>query len=129
MPSLALILKLSGLSILLIGALHLILGPGADALLGARLPAEIDPVRDSQNRFYGLIFACYGALAWLFGSDLRRYARVLDLLLLFLFLGGLARLLSIALVGWPTLPILLLLASELLLPPLLALWQRRELAS
>jgi hypothetical protein len=55
---LASFLKLVAPVFVLVGALHLVLGVGADALLGARLPAEAftDPALNSQNRFYGVAF-------------------------------------------------------------------------
>jgi hypothetical protein len=50
----------------LVGGLHLFLGLGADALLGAKISSEVmaDPALDSQNRFYGVSFMLYGSKCW-----------------------------------------------------------------
>ena len=110
-----------------VGALHLAFGLGADVMLGARLPAEVlnDAALDSQNRFYGVAFTIYGLLFWLCASDLHRYATVFRCLIWVFFAAGVARLVSIAVHGLPPPLVQLLLASELLLPPLLALWLSR----
>lgn len=113
-----------------VGCLHLVLGLGADALLGAHLPPGVmaDPVLDSQNRFYGVSFMIYGALLWVCASDVRRYAPVFRLVAAFLFLGGVARVVAMALHGAPSVQVLGLLAIELVAPPLLLVWQRATLA-
>ena len=51
----SIVLKLSAPVFLMVGALHLALGLGAEALLGATVPpqAMADPGLDSQNIFYG----------------------------------------------------------------------------
>lgn len=127
MPTLPLLLKLLAPLFLAAGASHLLLGLGADALLGARLAAEVmaDPALDSQNRFYGVSFMLNGLLLWLVATDLPRYRPVLHCVLGVMFAGGLARWLSIALHGWPPAPVLLLLAVELVAPVLLAAWAAR----
>ena len=109
-----------------VALLHLTLGMGADALLGAQISAETmsDPGLDSQNRFYGVTFALYGAIFWLGSADIERYGPALAMAMLFFFLAGLARLVSVALLGWPPTLIGLLLASELLLPPTMWFWLR-----
>ncbi len=120
----AIILKVLAALFLMVGAVHLWLGVRADVLLGAKLPPEAlsDPALNSQNRFYGVAYGGYGVLLYLCATDLGRYAIVLDSVLLATFAGGLARLVSIATHGTPPPPILALLASELLLPPVLAGW-------
>lgn len=106
----------------------MLLGVGADALLGATLPpaALDDPTLNSQNRFYGTSYWIYGMLIWLYTRDTARYAVIFHLLLAMTFVGGLTRIVSVAINGWPSPPILLLSAVELILPPLLLLWQRRS---
>lgn len=106
------------------GLLHVVLGLRADQLLGAVISAQsiADPVLDSQNRFYGAAFMLYGVLLYLAATDLLRYQTLLRCLLGVFFIGGLARLVSIALVGVPGAWVIALMGSELLLPPLLWLW-------
>lgn len=117
--------------VFLVGALHLVLGVRAEVLLGANLPPETlrDATLDSQNRFYGVAFTLNGVLMMLCATDLPRYRGVLLCLLGVLFAAGLARLVSVATHGLPAAPVLALLASELLLVPLLALWAARIPAS
>jgi hypothetical protein len=59
------------------------------------------------------------------GTDLRRYASILRIVLAFFFLAGLARLISIVVIGMPSIAVLLLLATELIVPPVLWVWQGR----
>lgn len=106
---------------LLAGLVHIILGPGADVMLGANLPAGAlaDATLDSQNRFYGAAFMAYGALFWIMGRDIPRYRVTLNVLIGFFFLGGLVRIVSILLKGWPSDLVWALALSELVLPPIL----------
>jgi hypothetical protein len=126
---LALFLKIAAPIFVLIGALHLVLGVGADVLLGAKLPAEAlaDAALNSQNRFYGIAFSLYGVLLFLCATDLQRYATVLRCVLWVFFAAGLARLVSIATHGVPPPLVLALLVTELALPPILHLWLSKVL--
>ena len=122
MRSLVLVLRLLAPVFFIVGALHLVLGLGADALLGARVSAEAmtDPALDSQNRFYAVAFTLYGVLLFLCSTDIPKYATVLRCVLWVFFAAGLARFVSIALHGSPPPMIWLLLVGEVLPPPLLA---------
>ena len=126
------LLKLAAPIFVLVGTLHLVLGLGADVLLGAKLSQEAmsDPVLDSQNRFYGVSFTLYGVLLFLCASDLPKYKSVLRCVLWVFFAGGLARLVSLFAVGAPSVQVIVLAATELLLPPILLVWlSRLEAAS
>lgn len=125
----ALFLKAAAPVFLLVGALHLVLGVGADVLLGAKLPAEAlaDAALDSQNRFYGIAFTLYGVLLYLCATNLPKYASVLRCVLWVFFAAGLARLVSVATHGVPPALVLALLATELAMPPLLHLWLSKVL--
>ena len=127
MPHLNLCLKLLAPVFLVVGALHLCLGLAAENLLGANLPIEVltNATLDSQNRFYGVAFTLYGILLWLCASDLPKYATVLRCILAVSFASGLARVVSMVILGLPSPMVMALLASELLLPPLLWCWMRR----
>ena len=107
------------------------LGLNADLLLGAKVPNEFvrDPVLDSQNRFYGTCFALYGVLFILCSGDLDKYATVLRCTLWCFFAGGVARLVSIGIHGMPSTTVVALLASEMLLPPLMLWWLNHSRAA
>ncbi len=115
------LLKLTGLGCITVGLIHIGLGVEGELLLGAQLSAATiaDPVLDSQNRFYGAAFMLYGVLFYFCTRDLTRYQPVLHLCLLMFWVAGAARLVSIAVLGWPSQLILWLLVIELLLPPVL----------
>ena len=127
MRSLAIVLKLVAPLLLIVGALHLVLGLRADALLGARISAEViaDPALDSQNRFYGVAFTLYGVLLLLCSTNIPKYATVLRCVLWMFFAAGVARLVSIAIHGLPPPMIIALLIGEVVPPPLLASWLSR----
>ena len=121
-------LRIMALTIVLAGSSHLLLGVGAEALLGAKLSADTlaEPSLNSQNRFYGTSYMLYGVLLWVCTRDMDRYALIFRILLLMTFIAGLTRIISLILHGWPSPTIIALGASELLLPPVIALWQRRS---
>jgi hypothetical protein len=125
--NLALVLRILAFVVFLVGALHLALGVRADVLLGARAPAAAitDPTLDSQGRFHGVSFAVYGVLLLLGASDVRRYAVALRWALWVIFAAGLARLVSVAIYGFPPPPVVVLLVVELVVPPALIWWLSR----
>lgn len=127
MRTLAITLRWIAPIFFIVGALHLTLGLGAEVLLGANVPREAlaDPGLDSQNRFYGVAFTLYGVLLFLCSTDMNRYATVLRCVLWVFFAGGVARLVSIALHGVPPPLMVVLLISEVLLPPLIVYWLSR----
>jgi hypothetical protein len=128
---LQIVLKVISPFFVFVGVLHLGLGLNADVLLGANLSGDVlsDPVLDSQNRFYGIAFSAYGFLFYLCATDLVKYQAVLRTLLLVFFAAGCARIVSIMLHGLPSELVLLLLALELLLPPILIVWLARAISS
>ena len=122
-------LKLVLPAFVLVGLLHLMFGVSADVMLGAMLDANTvsDPVLDSQNRFYGVSFTSYGFLLYLCATDISKYHLVLRILLCVFFAAGCARLCSIATHGVPSIMVLSLLATEIVLPPLCIVWLSRTL--
>ncbi len=104
---------------ILAGAAGIVLGPG---FVGG--PAEERDLH-SQFRYLSGIFLGIGlAFLWTVPAIERR-TTVFRLLTACVVLGGLARLLSLVLIGAPTVPHLLGLVLELVVVPLLAVWQSR----
>lgn len=123
-------LKLASLVFFAVAAIHLVLGLGADQLLGAVVPAEAmtEPSLDSQNRFYGVSFAFYGVALYLCATDIIRFEPVLKAALAVFFLAGCARLVAWGIRGAPAPLVVALLVTELILPPALYIWLRKGLA-
>jgi hypothetical protein len=113
----------------LAGLTHLVLGPASDVMLGARSSDTLlsDPVLDSQNRFYGVVFMGYGALLYYCAMDVRSRATLFRIIAAFIFLGGVARLVSVGLRGVPSAPVVALTVIELAGMPLLLWWHARVL--
>ncbi|MFF3601487.1 DUF4345 domain-containing protein [Kitasatospora indigofera] len=112
--TLRVLVRLMGWSCVVIGLFHLALGNAA--IPGA---AHAGATIDSWGRFMGASFAGYG-LAWLWAARQRPVpAAAVRLLAGVFLLGGLGRLLSLALDGPPQWFQLVLAALELGLPPLL----------
>ncbi len=93
-----------------------LLGPG---FAGGGLAA------DSHGRYLSGLLLGLGLLAAWCALDLRRRGAVFDALGFVVAVGGLARLLGVALVGVPPWPHVLALAMELVVTPALVLWRRR----
>ncbi|MET8545586.1 DUF4345 domain-containing protein [Kitasatospora sp. NPDC004799] len=101
-----------GVACVAIGFLHILLG-------NAAMPgiADAGPTVGSFGRFMGAVFAGYGA-AWIHAARQAPVpARAVRWLAAVMLLGGLARVLSIAVDGRPHGFQLLLMAIELALPP------------
>ena len=80
---------------------------------------------DSQHRFYTALFMPYGvALVWVGRQVVSRVA-VLNVVLAGLFVGGLARLISLAATGWPHPLFVALGVAELVVPPAVYLMAKR----
>lgn len=122
-------LRLASLVFFAVAAVHLLLGLGADQLLGAAVSPQTlnEPTLDSQNRFYGVSFAFYGVALYVCAGDLERFRPILQAALLVFFLAGCARLVSWGLRGEPAPLVMALMATELVLPPALYLWLRKVL--
>ena len=113
-------LGLFGATIIVICLLHLVLG-------SASIPGSIpvNATMDSEDRFYATLFGAYGlAILWCI-EDIEQKGGLLRLLLLTFFAGGIARLISVAVMGLPHPLFVFLGALELAIPPLVALAHRR----
>jgi Domain of unknown function (DUF4345) len=124
MRTFLLVLRFFAPVLLLVAGLHLVLGVSSEVLLGAKLPAEVvsEPTLNSQNRFYGVSYALYGALLFLCTTDIKRYGPVLKVVLWMTLAAGASRLVTWALHGAPSPFVVFLLATELAFPVLLLRW-------
>jgi len=78
---------------------------------------EVNASIDSEHRFYTALFMPYGAaLVWV-SRSVRTRLDVLNVVLAGLFLGGLARIVSVAVAGWPHALFVGLGIAELTVPP------------
>lgn len=115
--ALRLMLFLFGAVCAAIAATHIAIGPAA-------IPGGVvtNAVMDSEDRFYATLFLGFGlAVIWC-ARDLQRRENVLGALLAVFFAGGIARLISLAIVGSPGALFLFLGGLELVLPPLFWWW-------
>lgn len=109
-----------GIVCMAIACLHIAIGPSS---IPGSVP--VNATMDSEDRFYATLFLGFGAVLIWCSRDLRARESVFGALLLTFFLGGVARIVSVFAVGWPS-PLFIFLGSlELILPPLFWLWHRR----
>jgi len=89
---------------LLTGALDLVLGLQAVALIGAQLSPEgfRDPLLNGQFRFLSAIWFGFGVLLLVCLSDINKYSSLLRGSLAIVFLGGVGRVASLIQFGFPT---------------------------
>ena len=80
---------------------------------------------DSQYRYLSGLLAGIGILFWTCVPGIEGKACLFRFLTLVVVLGGLARLLGLYLTGLPSVTMLAALAMELVVTPLLCLWQTR----
>jgi hypothetical protein len=114
------LVTLFGIVCILIALAHIVVGP-------ASIPGggEVNTTTDSEERFYAAMFLGFGvALIWC-SRDLRGRARAFDALILFFFIGGVARVISVFQFGYPHPFFTFLGGLELVLPPLLWWWRKR----
>lgn len=95
-----------------IALLHIALGP-------ASIPGSVpvNATMDSEDRFYATLFLGFGLAHIWAAQDLARRAGVVLALQAVFFLGGLARLVSVAAVGLPGPLFVFLGGVELVIPP------------
>ena len=95
-------------------------------LLGAGLVGDTASVSlDSHVRYLSGLLLGFGFAAWQAVPAIERRGARFRLLTAIVFLGGLARLLGAGLEGWPSVPMRFGLGMELVVTPLLCLWQAR----
>ena len=111
-------LVLFGLTAICIALAHIILGP-------ASIPGSIpvNPTMDSEDRFYAVLFAAYGvAVIWCV-REIESKSKFVYFLAITFFIGGVARLVSIAAVGLPNNLFIFLTVLEFLIPVFMMLAQ------
>ncbi|KQP05981.1 hypothetical protein ASF28_17230 [Methylobacterium sp. Leaf99] len=85
----------------------------------------VDVSADSHYRYLSGLHMGIGILFWTCVPGIEAKTGLVRFLTLVVGLGGLARLLGLALTGLPSLTMMAALAVELLVTPLLCLWQAR----
>ena len=98
---------------------------GLDDPLYAAAHLPRDATLDSNLRFYAGVWLGLGIAAWSVIPGIERQGGLFRLLWAMIFLGGLGRLLSLALVGLPFPPFVGFTALEVLGAPLFIWWEHR----
>lgn len=114
------LLALFGITAIFIAMLHIVLGPAA---IPGSVP--VNATMDSEDRFYAVLFLAFGAVLLWCIKDVERKSRVVYLLMGTFFLGGIARLISMAAVGLPNQFFVAMTVLELTLPFLYVYLQHR----
>lgn len=116
------LLFILGVSSIGISLGHIVLG--TDAIPGS---IPVNATLDNQDRFFAALFLSYGvAVLWCL-RDLRSRLPEIRALVAILFLGGLARLVSIAIVGLPH-PFYVAMTIVELVLPLAVVWLTARVA-
>lgn len=110
------LLLILGVSSIAISLAHIILGPGA---IPGAIP--VNATMDSQDRFFAALFLAYGVTVLWCLKDWRSKLFEIRALVAVLFVGGLARLVSIAIVGLPH-PFYVTMTIVELVLPLAVVW-------
>jgi len=118
--ALQVLLALFGATAIFISLLHIVLGPAA---IPGSVP--VNATMDSEDRFYATLFLAYGAvLIWCI-KDIEHKSKVVYFLMVTFFVGGLARIVSVLVVGPPNTFFILMTVLELSLPIVLMYMQFR----
>jgi hypothetical protein len=105
------VLGIGGISAVLVALIHIALGPSS---IPGSVP--VNATMDSEDRFYATIFLAFGiALLWCV-EEVERKSQVVYFLALTFFVAGLARIVSMVIVGMPHPFFLAMTALELCLP-------------
>ena len=97
--------------------------------LYARLNLTPDNTLDSNLRFYAGVWLGLGLAAWWLVPRIEHETTLFRALWLMIFLGGIGRLLSLAMAGLPLLPFVGFTMLEILGSPFFVLWQSRVAAA
>ncbi|MDA0821435.1 MAG: DUF4345 domain-containing protein [Proteobacteria bacterium] len=118
------VMILGGIFIIVVSLTHIALG---HSWLPDTMPVTASI--DSEHRFYAAMFLMYGVTLLWCAKALSERRSVFHFLLLTLFVGGLARIVSLCLLGWPHPLFISLGVLELMVPPLLWLISTRSKAT
>ena len=108
---------------------------GLNVILGgsASVPGATDgasAVHDNEMRFFAVFWVGYGVFSFWVSRDLDARIGFIPAIAAFFFLGGVARLVSILLVGLPSAPLIGATILELIVPPiLLFLYHKQRLST
>lgn len=98
----------------------------AGALAGLGMLGETASVStDSHFRYLSGLLLAIGLLFWSTIPRIERKGRRVQLLTAIVFVGGLARLVGVIAMGTPSAPMLFGLTMELVVTPIVCLWQSR----
>lgn len=122
--ALQLAIALAGLVPVSAGLAGVMLGPDMVGAL-ALPPAPRTVALDSHVRYLSGLLLGIGLAFWSFIPTIERRTTEARLLTAIVFLGGLARLYGVVVAGWPSGPMTFGLAMELIVTPLICLWQAR----
>jgi hypothetical protein len=100
---------------------------GIDDPLYASLNLPHSPVLDSNVRFYSGVWFLLGITVLITVRSIERYFELYKVLWAMIFMGGIGRLISIALLGWPPIPFIGFTVLEIAGPPIFLFWHRRIL--
>jgi hypothetical protein len=109
---------------ILISLVHIVFGP-------ASIPGSVpvNATMDSEDRFYAVLFGAFGvALIWC-AKDIHAKSLFVYFLAVTFFIGGLARLISVAVVGLPNNLFIFLTVLELIIPIYMVFTQYKITAS
>jgi hypothetical protein len=122
--TLRVVIIVGGIFIIVVSLTHIALG---HSWLPDTMPVTASI--DSEHRFYAAIFLMYGVTLLWCGKAVSERRSVFHFLLLTLFVGGLARIVSLSVHGWPHPLFITLGVLELMVPPLLWLISTRSKAA
>ena len=88
-------------------------------------PSSVDVSLDSHFRYLSGLLCGLGLSFWILLPTIERQTATVRALTFMVVVGGFARLISMAFVATPSLPMQLALLMELIVTPLLCLWQTR----